>query len=48
MKKTFIAICYEDREDIVQYAFDRIHAETLIKTVMPPLRYGYKYKILEL
>ena len=48
MKNTYIAICYEDREDIVQYAYDRLHAETLIKTVMPKLRYGYKYKIITL
>lgn len=48
MQNTYIVICYEDRQDIVQYAYDRVHAQTLIDTVMPKLRHGYYYKIITL
>ncbi len=48
-KKVYIRIIAtgDDSGPAVQYAYSVEHARELIKTVMPPLKPGYKYVITQ-
>ena len=44
-KKIYIAIQYQDKQDIVQYANSIEHAKEILK-IMPKLKTGYNYIII--